>query len=296
MKEKIRRFIQAFRMNGVVKRKTLLFGGIALAVIIVIVLLLCLLPHRNAPVEEPPEEVTEPVEPEEMREIMEKYPDVYAWLEIPGTAAVLGTEADVSYPVAQHPTQRLFYLSHDLNGKPYQPGVLFTEAVVEDKTINGRDLNDPVTIIYGHNQKNRTMFGGLQTFLKKMEFGEEQVMYLYQEGRRVTYQFVGGVMYGNEHILYYHDFANPQPSSTRPGLTRGDEIFDDFFESLWSGRYAETHVDPDNMPVHGDRVLILSTCDNDTSNNDYRYLIIGKMVEDTDELTRQAEEEKREAK
>lgn len=297
MKEKIQRFIQAFRMNGAVKKKTLVIGGIALAVILVIILLICLLPHHaDDPAEsakEPErtdsqkqEEVFEPiVVPEDMDETMKKYPDVYAWLEIPGTSAVLGTSADVSYPVAQHPTDRSFYLDHDLDGNRYQPGVLFSEAMVEDRVANSRDFNDPVTIIYGHNQANRTMLGGMQTYINKLQFGEDQVIYVYQKDRRLTYQIVGGMMYESAHILYYHDFANSQPSSTQPGLTQGDEIFDNFFQSLWSGNYADTHVDAENMPVHGDRVLILLTCDNDTSNDNYRYLIISKLVEDTDELT-----------
>ncbi len=279
MKEKIQRFIQAFRMNGEVKKKTLTIGGAALALILVIVLLICLLPHHsNSPVqpdveqgkeESQQEEITVPiVEPEGMLETMKKYPDVYAWLEIPGTAVVLGTSDDVSYPVAQHPTNREFYLNHDLDGNHYQPGVLFTEATVEDRVANGKDLNDPVTIIYGHNQANRTMFGGLQTYMSKLEFGEDQVMYLYQEGRRVTYQIVGGVQYEISHILYYHDFTNK-------------DVFNDFFTALWAETDSSTNVDPDNKPVAGDRVLILSVCKN---GDDYhRYLVIGKVVEDVKE-------------
>ena len=282
MKEKIQRFIQAFRMNGEVKKRTLAIGGAALALILVIILLICLVPHHSddpaQPNKEPDkpdvrqEEVEEPiVEPEGMAETMKKYPDVYAWLEIPGTAAVLGTSADVSYPVAQHPTEREFYLNHDLDGNHYQPGVLFTEAMVEDRTANSKDLNDPVTIIYGHNQANRTMFGGLQTYMNKLEFGEDQVMYLYQEGRRVTYQIVGGVQYETSHILYYHDFTNK-------------DVFNDFFTTLWAETDSSTNVDPDNKPVAGDRVLILSVCKN---GDDYhRYLVIGKVVEDTAEAAK----------
>ena len=284
MKSKISRFIQAFRMNGEVKRKTLLIGGIALAAIVVIILAVYLLASNlKKPIEPEKENADgqieqdmgfEPiVEPEGMEEIMEKYPDVYTWLEIPGTAEVLGTKADVSYPVAQHPTDRDFYLNHDLDGNRYQPGVLFTEAIVEDRVANNRDLRDPVTIIYGHNQANRTMFGGLQTYMGKMQFGEDQKMYLYQKDRRVTYQIIGGVQYETRHILYYHDFKN-------------EDVFNDFFSLLWAETDPSTNVDPNNQPVAGDRILILSVCKN---GDDYhRYLVIGKMIEDTDELRAKA--------
>lgn len=295
MKEKLHRFMRAYRMNGVVKKKTLLVAGVVLALII-LAILLWRLPPRDAAVANEPDEVIrddvmEPevtfapiVEPEDMEKTMKKYPDVYAWIEMPGTSDILKTRTDVSYPVAQHPTQRSFYLNHDLDGNWYQPGTLFSEAVVEGHVANSRDLNDPVTVIYGHNMANRTMFGGMQTYVEKLDLTEENLVYLYQKDRRLTYRIAGGVMYGKRHILYYNDFADSAPSPMRAGLTRGDDVFDEFFGSLWSGIYANTHVDPDNMPVHGDRVLILLTCDNNTGNDDYRYLTICKLIEDTDEL------------
>ena len=103
---------------------------------------------------------------------------------------------------------------------------------------------------------NRTMFGGLQTYLKQLKFGDDQVVYVYQEGRRLTYRIVGGAQYSLDHILYYHDFTNPA-------------VFNDFFAQLW-------------MPKAGDRVLILSVCKNGDDN--HRYLVVCKLVEDTDEI------------
>lgn len=281
MKEKMQRFIKAFQMHGPVRRHTLTACGIAS--ILMVVLLVAALggcgkksQETETPVDETPIEIpeveVEPVEvtlPEGAQEIMDKYTDVYAWLEIPGTAAVLGTPADVSYPIAQHPTDRDYYLNRDLDGNTSKAGTLFTESWVEGIQVNGTDFNDPVTIIYGHNMANRTMFGGLQTYLKQLKFGDDQVVYVYQEGRRLTYRIVGGVQYSLDHILYYHDFTNPA-------------VFNDFFAQLWQEKDASTNVDKDNMPVAGDRVLILSVCKNGDDN--HRYLVVCKLVEDTDEI------------
>ncbi len=282
MKEKMQRFIKAFQMHGPVHRRTLTACGIVS--ILVVVLLVAALggcgkkteseaetPVNDDPVFTLPDEV-EPMEvtlPEGAQEIMDKYPDVYAWLEIPGTAAVLGTPADVSYPIAQHPTDGDYYLNRDLDGNNSKTGTLFTEARILDVPVNGLDFNDPVTIIYGHNMANRTMFGGLQTYLKQLQFGDDQVVYVYQEGRRLTYRIVGGVQYGTAHIIYYHDFSNPA-------------VFNDFFANLWQEKDASTNVDKDNIPVAGDRVLILSVCKNGDDN--HRYLVVCKLVEDTDEI------------
>ena len=210
------------------------------------------------------------VEPEGMEATFAKYKDVYAWIDIPEFKTALGTSTDLSYPVAQHPTDRGFYLNRDLDGNNSKTGTLFTEAVVEGKTINGKDLNDPVTVIYGHNMANRTMFGGLQTFLSKMDFSQQHLVYMYQKDRRVTYQIVGGVQYDLSHIIYYHDFSN-------------DEVFNSFFDQLWKETDGTTNLDRANKPVAGDKVLILSVCKNGDDN--HRYLVVCKMIEDTADPT-----------
>ena len=210
------------------------------------------------------------VAPEGMEATFAKYKDVYAWIDIPEFKTALGTSTDLSYPVAQHPSDRSFYLNRDLDGNNSKTGTLFTEAVVEGKTINGLDLNDPVTVIYGHNMANRTMFGGLQTFLSKMDFSQQHLVYMYQKDRRVTYQIVGGVQYDLSHIIYYHDFSN-------------DEVFNSFFDQLWKETDGTTNLDRANKPVAGDKVLILSVCKNGDDN--HRYLVVCKMIEDTADPT-----------
>ena len=210
------------------------------------------------------------VEPEGMEATFAKYKDVYAWIDIPEFKTALGTSTDLSYPVAQHPSDRSFYLNRDLDGNNSKTGTLFTEAVVEGKTINGKALNDPVTVIYGHNMANRTMFGGLQTFLSKMDFSQQHLVYMYQKDRRVTYQIVGGVQYDLSHIIYYHDFSN-------------DEVFNSFFDQLWKETDGTTNLDRANKPVAGDKVLILSVCKNGDDN--HRYLVVCKMIEDTADPT-----------
>ena len=111
--------------------------------------------NGNPPVVEPDdtENRVEPapvVEPKDMEATFTKYKDVYAWLEVPDFSKILGTDHELSYPVAQHPTDRNYYLSRDLDGNSNKAGTIFSEATCEGKTINSRDLNDPVTVLYGH--------------------------------------------------------------------------------------------------------------------------------------------------
>ncbi len=194
------------------------------------------------------------------------YPDAYAWIEIPEFSEAMGIDHAFSYPVAQHPSDRNYYLSHNLDGNTNNAGTIFSEATVEGKVINGRDLSDPVTVLYGRNMANRTMFGGLQSFLKSMDLNQQHLVYMYQQNRRVAYQIVGGVQYDTSHIIYYHDFSDAS-------------IFNSFFNQLWNETDSSTNVDYSNKPVAGDRVLILSVAKSNDDN--HRYLIICKMIEDT---------------
>ena len=292
MKEKLQRFITAFKMNGEVKKKTLIALIAIVAVIAIVILVICLKPADvdvpDEPIDQGPVEPDysdrvepAPIEPvvavDTMKETFEKYPDVFAWLEIPGTKEALEIESDTSYPVAMAPAQqagedadstRNYYLYRDLDGNSYKPGTLFAESMVQGKYINGRDLSDPVTVIYGHNMANRSMFGGLERFIREMDFSQEHVMYMYQDGRRVTYEIVGGVQYDTSHVIYYHDFTD-------------DQVFNDFFTALWKETAGSTNLNGAEKPVAGDKVLILSVCKNGDTQHQFRYLIVGKMVEDT---------------
>ena len=76
--------------------------------------------------------------------------DIYAWICIPDTA--------IDYPILQHPTDNTYYLNYNLDGSRGYPGCIYTED------YNARDFSDPVTVLYGHNMKNGTMFAGLHKY------------------------------------------------------------------------------------------------------------------------------------
>lgn len=272
MKEKIRRFIQAFRMNGAVKKRTLTIAIPALAILLLLIVLLCLLPKHEKEeepvaddpvIDEPVIEAEPVVLPEAYtEELMTKYPDIYGYLEIPGTSAVLGTPADVSYPLLQNAANVDFYLDHDLDGNSSKAGCLYSQS-----SWNRTDLSDPVHIIYGHNMANRTMFGGLQSYMSQLQYSGEDVAYIYQPERRLTYRLFAGVQYDTSHILYYNDFSV-------------DGVLTQFIDNLCHDTDSYTNINKEDLPVEGDRLLILSVCKN--GDNNHRYLIIGKLIEDTD--------------
>ena len=230
----------------------------------------------------------EPVEvPVDFAAAQKKWPDVYACIRIPG-ATRCAISDEMGYFIAQHASDDGYYLYRDLDGKDAKSGTLYTE-----KAYNKTDFSDPVTVIYGHNMANRTMFGGLQSYAETLKFDDEAVIYIYQPGRQLTYRIFAGVPYDTSHVLYYHDFND-------------EKVFNDFFQAL--GKAADdpkyksdtnqnafysaegcVNVDKDNLPVAGDKVIILATCKN--GDNNHRYWIMAKLVEDTAEPVVMTKEE-----
>lgn len=78
-------------------------------------------------------------------------PDVYAWIWIPGT--------NIDYPILQSETEDdAYYLNHTIEKKEGLPGTIYTEK------YNGKEFSSPVTVVYGHNMKNGSMFADLHKF------------------------------------------------------------------------------------------------------------------------------------
>ena len=76
-------------------------------------------------------------------------PEVIGWIRV---GAV-----DISYPIAQTDNND-FYLHRTFRKEDNFAGCIFMEHT------NSKNLSDQNTIIYGHNMKNRSMFGNLREF------------------------------------------------------------------------------------------------------------------------------------
>lgn len=89
--------------------------------------------------------------------LREKFPDIKAWLTIPGTP--------VDYPVLQSSTANPeYYLRRNFKGEYRMAGSLFFQA---DCLLDSRCL-----IAYGHNMSDGTMFGCLPKYLDAVYCGE----------------------------------------------------------------------------------------------------------------------------
>lgn len=219
-------------------------------------------PETMAP-ETPPdsERSTEPEEPYvspiDFAALQAGNPDIYGWLQIPGT--------EISYPVLQSPEDDAYYLDHDSDGNWSREGAIFTEH-----TYNGTAFTDPATVVYGHRRDSGTMFGQLQSIYsdpEKMTACSEVIVFLPE--RELHYQVFAAVPYDNRHILYHYDFGSRR-------------MYNAFLETIWSVREIGAVLDTSVTVSSEDPLLILSTCLR--GNAQKRFLVLAKLTRVTPEI------------
>ncbi|MGI6498354.1 MAG: class B sortase [Oscillospiraceae bacterium] len=190
--------------------------------------------------------------PVDFQALQKANPDIYAWLDIPGT--------DISYPLLRREGDDAFYMTHDGEGKRNESGALFTET-----KYNNGSFSDPVTIVYGHYMRNGLLFGRLQEYYsdpKQFEAYKKMVIYLPDRG--LHFEAFAAVPYDSRHILYSYDFTDKR-------------TFRLFFDSILSVRAMEAMVPADAAVQWDEQVLILSTCLIGDRTN--RFLVCAKQVE-----------------
>ena len=160
--------------------------------------------------------------------------ELYAWIRIPGTI--------IDYPVAQHAgTDQAYYLHHDLYGTPQFAGCIYSEAP------SAKDFSDPVTVLYGHNMKNGSMFQNLHLFEDEDFFAEHPYIYIYTPDETYVYRI---------YSVYTYD---DRPLSTSFDFNDSADL-EEYLASTLHPREMTAHVRSDISVTAADKVLTLSTC------------------------------------
>ena len=101
-------------------------------------------------------------------------PDVYAWINIPGTS--------VDYPILRREDDNAYYLNH----------------TVENKRSD-----------YGHNMLNGSMFGSLRRYRNNRDYAKtNNVINVYLPGRILKYQIFATYITDDRHLLLNNDFKD----------------------------------------------------------------------------------------
>lgn len=170
-------------------------------------------------------------------------PDVYAWIWIPGT--------NIDYPILQSETEDdAYYLNHTIEKKEGLPGTIYTEK------YNAKDFSNPVTVIYGHNMKNGSMFADLHKFEDKTFFDSNPYVYIYLPDRTLKYHIFSATPFDDRYILGNYVFSS-------------QDDFEKYLDELRSNINGNVNMDINVAQNTG--ILTLSTCIADSPNE--RFLV-----------------------
>lgn len=193
-------------------------------------------------------------------------PEVIGYLSIPDT--------EVDYPVMQHPNDvegDEYYLHHDLQGNRSQNGSIFLDsrcsfdAVGADGTL--AIPNSDNLIVYGHDMRDRSMFGSLRDYRSVDGYYEAHPL-IFLNSNYETYVFK----------IYAYFIADAEDTTdTRfdywNRINFDDETaFYDYVNEVKRRTLRNTSVDV----KYGDQLLTLSTCNGAFSTA--RLVICARMV------------------
>ena len=179
--------------------------------------------------------------------------DIYAWIYIPNT--------NVDYPVAQSMSDGddSFYLEHNIYRQYQFSGTIYSEIK------NSTDFHDRVTVLYGHNMLNGSMFASLHNFEDEEFFDENNTIFVLTKDKVYTYLVYSAYTYDDRHILNSFFLSN-------------DEIFREYLDSTLNPHSYNENV-RERVELNTDnRILTLSTCSNGAANT--RYLVQGVLVDE----------------
>lgn len=177
-------------------------------------------------------------------ELKTKNSDTVAWLKVENT--------NIEIPVVQA-SDNTYYLTHNFNKKYNKAGWIFADY---KNKFDGTDKN---IVIYGHNMRDNSMFGGLKDVIKEKWYNNEENKYitLITENEYQTYQVFSVYQIEAESYYIRTDFKNDE--------------FSEFIETVTKRSKKDFNV----KVTDEDTILTLSTCAN---NNKYRVVLHAKKV------------------
>lgn len=175
--------------------------------------------------------------------LLEKNEDIIGWL--------YSEDTPINLPVVQS-TDNDYYLRRLIDGTWNSSGTLFADY------RNAGDFSDNNTIIYGHNMKNKEMFGTLPYYKEQSYFDEHPVMWLLTPDGNYKIELVAG-------------YVTPTTSDVCSFDQPKEDVFAMVQEAIKNSTFRS-----DVEINQGDQFLTLSTCSYEYDNA--RYVLIGRLT------------------
>lgn len=188
----------------------------------------------------------------QLEELKKENQDIIGWLEIEGT--------NINYPVMQT-TDNEYYMTHDYLKEYSKNGSIYL-----DKDYNW-NIPSSNLLMYGHNNKNGTMFQDLLKYKEESFYKEHKLIKFTTLEEDVNYEIVAvfnsRVYYKNEKDVFrYYYFINAE----------NKEEFDYYIKESKKASLYDTGVTAE----YGEQLLTLSTCAYHTQ--DGRFVVVAKKI------------------
>ncbi len=182
---------------------------------------------------------------EYLEKLKNEYHDAVGWLYF--------EDGSISYPIMQGEDNEK-YLTYGYDGNPADTGAIFLDY------RSAADFSDSNSIVYGHNMKNRTMFGTLRNFrYDKNYYNDHQYFYIITEDNLYKYEIFAYMDVPNDYVIY--DYVGE----------KSKEFVADA-EPVRLKSYMDSEI-----PVNeSKKVVTLSTC---TSKDQLRFVVLGVLVD-----------------
>lgn len=190
-----------------------------------------------------------PINFEELQNINE---DLYAWIKIPNTV--------IDYPVAQSSNEDdNYYLHHNYMGNYEFAGTIYSQR------HNSKYFVERMTVLYGHNMLDGSMFASLHDFSDSEFFEENDTLYIYIPGHILTYKIFAAYDYDDRHIMNSFNFYD-------------DEVYEQYLKDCLNPHATNAIVREGTELTLDSKLITLSTCTN--YNSSMRFLVQGVLVDD----------------
>ena len=177
-------------------------------------------------------------------DLQDSHASVVGWLTVPN--------AGIDHPFVQG-RDNSFYLHRDINHNHSPSGTVFMDR------RNSSDFSDFHTLIYGHNMRNGSMFGGMIAFNNREFFDENTTGYIFLPYHTYIVEFFAfAIIRPDDPVIYGLNFENLQCQVNFIAYVRDNSL-----------HYREIGV------TGLDRFVTLSTCRNDAVNS--RLVLVGVL-------------------
>lgn len=186
----------------------------------------------------------------QLEELKKQNNDIVAWLEIENTM--------INYPILQTENND-YYMKRNYKGKWSLEGSLFL-----DKDFKWEPLSTNF-LVYGHNNKDKTMFHDLLNYSSEDFYKEHKEIRLTTTIEDKKYEIVS-VFYSkvydkSENVFKYYKFINAE----------NEEEFLDYYKNIKDISIYDTNVTAE----YGDKLITLSTCE--YSQKDGRFVVVARL-------------------